>query len=345
MLSADFVILTAIGYVGLLFLLAYVSDQRAKRGNAGFLRSPFVYTLSISVYCTSWTFYGAVGTAARDGLEFTAIYLGPTLVFVGWWFILRKLVRISQTLRITSVADLLSSRFGKSSRLAVVVTLIAIINVTPYIALQLKAITTSIQVVSAANGPGGGRLLRPRRHQPGFRRRRRHGAVYGAVRHAQRRRQGAASRRGGGHRLRSRGQAPCLAGRRPVCGVRAERRTGGHLFPREEAGIEIYDGSFWAAVGPPSCSCPRRPCCACRDSSRLRWLRIRIPSICARPGGLFPVYLLLMSTLRVPIALYGLTTLPEGSNPDMFVLTLPMAAGTTPWRCLSSSADFQAPHR
>lgn len=97
MLSPDFVILTAFAYVGLLFILAYLSDARAKRGKSRFLSSPFVYTLSISVYCTSWTFFGAVGTAARDGLEFLAIYLGPTLVFVGWWFILRKLVRISHS--------------------------------------------------------------------------------------------------------------------------------------------------------------------------------------------------------------------------------------------------------
>src|SRR5690606_38516346 len=114
MLSPDFVILTAIAYVGLLFLIAYVSDARAKGRYESFLRSPAIYTLSISVYCTSWTFYGAVGTAARSGLEFLAIYIGPTVVFVGWWFVLRKLIRISHSQRITSVADFLSSRFGKS---------------------------------------------------------------------------------------------------------------------------------------------------------------------------------------------------------------------------------------
>ena len=128
MLSADFVIATAVGYVGLLFLIAYVGDRRASTGSGGLLRSPFVYTLAISVYCTSWTFYGAVGSAARNGLEYLAIYLGPTLVFVGWWFVLRKLVRISHNQRLTSVADLLSSRFGKSSRLAVLVTVIAVIG-------------------------------------------------------------------------------------------------------------------------------------------------------------------------------------------------------------------------
>ena len=83
MLSADFVTATGVAYVGLLFLIAYVSDRQARRTRASFLRSPFVYTLAISVYCTSWTFYGAVGSAARNGLEYLAIYLGPTLVFVG----------------------------------------------------------------------------------------------------------------------------------------------------------------------------------------------------------------------------------------------------------------------
>ena len=125
MLSADLVIATGVAYVGLLFLIAYVSDRRARRGKQSFLRSPFVYTLAISVYCTSWTFYGAVGSAARNGLEYLAIYLGPTLVFIGWWFVLRRLVRISHNQRITSIADLLSSRFGKSSRLAVLVTVTA----------------------------------------------------------------------------------------------------------------------------------------------------------------------------------------------------------------------------
>src|SRR5690606_28127679 len=148
MLSADLVIATGIAYVGLLFLIAYVSDRQARKTRSSFLRSPFVYTLAISVYCTSWTFYGAVGSAARNGLEYLAIYLGPTIVFVGWWFVLRRLVLISHNQRITSIADLLSSRFGKSSRLAVLVTAIAVIGIAPYIALQLKAVTSSIQAVA-----------------------------------------------------------------------------------------------------------------------------------------------------------------------------------------------------
>ena len=154
MLSANIVLTTAIGYVALLFLVAFVSDRRARGGKAGMATSPIIYTLSISVYCTSWTFYGAVGSAARNGLEFLTIYIGPTLVFVGWWFVLRKLVRIGRVHRISSIADLISSRYGKSTRLAVLVTVIAVIASTPYIALQLKAVTTSFEVVSNTGGDG-----------------------------------------------------------------------------------------------------------------------------------------------------------------------------------------------
>lgn len=131
MLSANVVLVTALAYVALLFIVAFVSDRRARAGRVGLAHSPLIYTLSISVYCTSWTFYGAVGSAARDGLEFVTIYLGPTLVFVGWWFVLRKLVRIGRVHRISSVADLVSSRYGKSTTLAVLVTVIAVIASTP----------------------------------------------------------------------------------------------------------------------------------------------------------------------------------------------------------------------
>ena len=117
------------------------------------LRSPVVYTLSLSVYCTAWTFYGAVGSAARNGLEYIAIYLGPTLVFVGWWWFLRRLVRTGRRERLTSIADLLSSRYGKSTSLGVIVALIALFGATPYIALQLQSLTLSLSVFSQASLP------------------------------------------------------------------------------------------------------------------------------------------------------------------------------------------------
>ncbi|MGI9419952.1 MAG: sodium:solute symporter, partial [Geminicoccaceae bacterium] len=148
MLSTNILLLACLGYVALLFAVAFVVDRRTRRAPIQLLHSPVVYTLSISVYCTSWTFYGAVGSAARNGLEFVTIYLGPTLVFVGWWWLLRKLVRIGRAHRITSIADLISSRYGKSTSLAVLVTIIAVIATTPYIALQLQSVTRSYQVIA-----------------------------------------------------------------------------------------------------------------------------------------------------------------------------------------------------
>src|SRR6056297_3592334 len=131
MMSFNALILVALGYVVFLFAVAFLAERRAAHGHSNWLTSPLIYTLSLSIYCTAWTFYGAVGYAARSGLEFVTIYLGPTLVFVGWWLLLRKLVRVGRAQRITSIADLISSRYGKSTALGVIVTLLAVIGTTP----------------------------------------------------------------------------------------------------------------------------------------------------------------------------------------------------------------------
>ncbi|MCB1403802.1 MAG: sodium:solute symporter, partial [Rhodobacteraceae bacterium] len=150
--SWNLLVTASLAYVAFLFAIAFWAERRAKAGRHGWLRSPYVYTLSLSVYCTAWTFYGAVGSAARGGLEFLPIYLGPTLVFVAWYFLPRKLIRIGQTQRITSIADLISSRYGKSGLLGVAVTLLAVIGSTPYIALQLKSLTLSFSAFAAEEG-------------------------------------------------------------------------------------------------------------------------------------------------------------------------------------------------
>ena len=113
MLSFNLLLTVCLIYVAGLFGVAFLAEKNAKRKKLGFFSSPLTYTLSISVYCTAWTYYGAVGSAARNGLEFITIYLGPTLVFIGWWWLLRKLVRIGNTQRITSIADLISARYGQ----------------------------------------------------------------------------------------------------------------------------------------------------------------------------------------------------------------------------------------
>jgi Na+/proline symporter/signal transduction histidine kinase len=146
MLSNGLILAAAFGYLFLLFAIAWYGDRRADRGRS-LIANPYIYALSIAVYCTAWTFYGSVGRAASDGIEFLPIYLGPTLVFLLGAFVLRKIVRISRENRITSIADFISSRYGKSQLLGGVVTVIAVVGIVPYISLQLKAVSTSFNVL------------------------------------------------------------------------------------------------------------------------------------------------------------------------------------------------------
>lgn len=146
MLQSWVILLVSLGYLGLLFAIAYYGDKRAD-SRRSLINNPYIYTLSIAVYATSWTFYGSVGRAASSGLDFLPIYLGPTLTFVAWWFLLTKIVRITKANRITSIADFIASRYGKSTMLGGLVTVIAVVGITPYIALQLKAVSTSLTVL------------------------------------------------------------------------------------------------------------------------------------------------------------------------------------------------------
>jgi Na+/proline symporter/nitrogen-specific signal transduction histidine kinase len=134
-------------YLGLLFAIAYWGDRRAENGRS-LLRHPAIYALSLAVYCTSWTFYGSVGRAASSGVGFLPIYLGPTLMFLLGWFVIGKIMRISRKHRITSIADFISSRYGKSHVLGGLVTIIAVVGIMPYISLQLKAVWTSYNILA-----------------------------------------------------------------------------------------------------------------------------------------------------------------------------------------------------
>ncbi|MCB0083992.1 MAG: histidine kinase, partial [Caldilineaceae bacterium] len=146
MFQGSLILLISLSYVGVLFAIAYYGDKRADTGRS-IIANPYVYALSMAVYCTAWTFYGSVGRAARTGLGFLPIYLGPTLMAALWWFVLRKIIRISKVNRITSIADFIASRYGKSGLLGGLVTVIAVVGVMPYIALQLKAVTTSFDLL------------------------------------------------------------------------------------------------------------------------------------------------------------------------------------------------------
>ncbi|MDG4551945.1 MAG: ATP-binding protein [Candidatus Contendobacter sp.] len=142
MLSDGVIVASALTYMGVLFGIAYYGDQRADAGRS-IIANPYIYTLSLAIYCTAWTFYGSVGLASTKGVDFLPVYLGPTLMAVLFWFVLRRIVRITKVHRITSIADFVASRYGKSSLLAGMVTAIVVLGILPYISIQLKAIATS----------------------------------------------------------------------------------------------------------------------------------------------------------------------------------------------------------
>jgi len=146
-------LLVSLLYVGMLFAVAYVGDRRPLYPRQPRLR-PIVYSLALAVYCSSWTFYGAVGTAARSGLSYLPIYLGPLLLFVLGFGLFERLVLVARERNITSIADFIAARFGKSHGLAALVAIIAVIAIIPYIALQFKAVTMSFNVLGAGDSTG-----------------------------------------------------------------------------------------------------------------------------------------------------------------------------------------------
>jgi Na+/proline symporter/signal transduction histidine kinase len=145
-LRGPVIVLVSFAYLGILFAIAYVGDKRAEQGRS-IIANPYIYALSLAVYCTTWTFYGSVGRAASSGIGFLPVYLGPTLMVALWWFVVRKIIRISKAYRITSIADFVATRYGKSQTLGGVVTVIAVLGVIPYISLQLKAISSSFTIL------------------------------------------------------------------------------------------------------------------------------------------------------------------------------------------------------
>lgn len=319
MLSFNLLLTVCLIYVAGLFGVAFLAEKNAKRKKLGFFSSPLTYTLSISVYCTAWTYYGAVGSAARNGLEFITIYLGPTLVFIGWWWLLRKLVRIGNTQRITSIADLISARYGKSTTLAVIITLLSVIGSTPYIALQLQSLTLSFSVFSdgfAGQDPATTSSLT---------------ALWAAV---------------------------GLAAFTIIFGTRNldsnERHHGVVSAIAVEAIVKILAliavGLFvvWGvADGPTDIMSRIQPqIMQSQDIFTPRWVTLIFLSAAAviclprmfqvivvensdekhlsMASWAFPLYLFLMSLFVLPIAIAGLDILPAGANPDLFVLTIPL---------------------
>ncbi len=314
----NLLVLFCFAYVALLFGVAFFAERRAAIGKARWLRSPLIYTLSLSIYCTAWTFYGAVGSAARSGLEYLTIYLGPTLVFVGWWVLLRKLVRIGRQNQVTSIADLISSRYGKSNLLGAMVTMLAVMAATPYIALQLQSVTLSFGVFASQTPEVWGQAT---------------GAWV----------------------------AGGLAVFTIIFGTRKldarEQHHGIVTAIAVEAVVKLLAllavGAFvvWGLAGGVAAVLDRIGTSPLAEWELQpgRWTGLIMASamavIClprmfhvlvventdeAQLGPAswaFPAYLFAMSLFIVPIAVIGTDRMPPGANPDLFVLTLPLAEG------------------
>lgn len=334
MLSFNALVLVCLLYVVILFGVAFAVERLARRSRAEWLRSPLIYTLSLSVYCTAWTFYGAVGYAARSGLEFVTIYLGPTLVMLAWWGLVRKLVRIGKSQRITSVADLISARYGKSATLGAGVTCLAVLGTAPYIALQLQSVTLSFAVFQA-DAPGAADL-----------------------------------------NTKSFLVAAGLALFAILFGTRRvdvnERHLGVVMAIAVEAVVKLVAllavGIFvvFSVAGGPAGMAEMI------DASEIarwqvapdRWAVLIFlagaaflclprmfhvmvventdESHVSFASWAFPLYLMLISLFVVPIAVVGLSALPEGTNPDMFVLTVPLFYGENGLATLAFLGGFSS---
>ena len=155
MLQGWIVIAIALAYIGLLFVVASYGDRVRLLGREGRSRL-LIYPLSLAIYCTSWTFFGSVGLASRTGYDFLAIYVGPVLMIALASPLLVRIVRLAKSQNITSIADFIAARYGKHQGVAALVALIAIVGTVPYIALQLKAVSSSLATMLGplATGPG-----------------------------------------------------------------------------------------------------------------------------------------------------------------------------------------------
>lgn len=319
MLGAPLVLVIAGGYLALLFVIASAVD-RMPTVERERLFTGVTYTLSLAVYCTSWTFFGAVGTAVRSGLEFVTIYIGPTLLLMAWWLLLRKMTRIAKAQRIISIADFLSSRYGKSPSVAMLVTVIAVAAITPYIALQLLAVSKSFQAL--VGDPGGAdvgfwtaalmaffvimfgtRRVNADESQPG---------IVAAI------------------AFESIVKLTALIAV-ALCAVLAindgalEGAAAGSVSEAlaDVGALPRDDGVRWVVLTSLSAAAmiclPRQFQVAILENRSERHI--------ALASWLFPLYLFLIAVVVLPIAAAGLTRLPAGAEPDLFVLTVPMSEG------------------
>ncbi len=320
-------VLLAIIYIGILFAIAYFGDRAAARGNLK--ARPALYALALSVYCTSWTFFGSVGLAATSGLDFLPIYIGPILMFTLGYPVIRRVLRLSKEERITSIADFIGARYGKSEAVAVAATVIAVIGAVPYIALQLKAVSSSVAALVPELVTGtvlfpifGDIALLVALSMALF-------AILFGTRHAD------ATEHQNGMMLAVAAEAVVKLAAFVVVGAFVTFV----LFdgPFDLAGRTIADADLKALFS--------------RDLSGGTWLTMTVLSFVAalllprqfhiavvennsaselrRATWMFPTYLVAINLFVVPIAIAGVLTFGSEVDADIFVLELPHAAGNS----------------
>ena len=147
MIGPNIALLSLVLYLLLLFGIAQYAVRQNLLGKS-VVSNPYVYALSLCVYVSAWTFYGSIGRAASTGLEFLPIYLGPTLAMLLGWVLIRKMIRVSKEFRLTSISDFISFRYGRSYTIGAIVAIFSLVTITPYVALQLIAISTSLDILS-----------------------------------------------------------------------------------------------------------------------------------------------------------------------------------------------------
>jgi Na+/proline symporter/nitrogen-specific signal transduction histidine kinase len=332
MLQGWVIISVSFAYLGVLFAIAYYGDKRADLGRS-IIANPTIYALSLAVYCTTWTFYGSVGRAASNGIGFLPIYLGPTLIAGLWWFVMLKIIRISKAHRITSIADFVASRYGKSQLLGGLVTVIAVVGVIPYISLQLKAVSNSFTILlhypdivmptkAAAQALWQDSALYIAMTLAAF-------TLLFGTRHldATERHEGMVAA------IAFESVVKLLAfiavGLFVTFGIfngMGDIFTRAELVPKLKALMTVADtgnsyGSWWSLTVLSMLSVmllPRQFQIAVVENVNEQHLRKAV--------WLFPLYLLLINIFVLPIALGGMLHFPAGNvDADTFVLTLPMA--------------------
>ncbi|MBO0905608.1 hybrid sensor histidine kinase/response regulator [Jiella sonneratiae] len=323
-MHSGLVALVAVVYLLLLFAVAWWGDRRAARRPAEASR-PAVYALSLAVYCTSWTFLGSVGAAARDGFAFLAIYLGPILVFLFAPGFIERIVRHAKAEKITTVADFIGSRYGKSPQVAALATVIALIGTVPYISLQLKAISTSVATLVFH--------YRPDLHVPPI-----FGdlalliatvlglfAILFGTRHAD------ATEHQDGLVLAVATESVIKLAAFCVVGVwatfflfePADLWRAAAASPAVRSAFETpIGGSFLASVGLSALAVlllPRQFHMTVVENRTRREIR--------RARWLFPLYLVAINVFVIPIAVAGMLRLGPQFDADLYVIALPLSAG------------------